>query len=72
MTDDDGDDAPGGYILGRIEILRMFTDDGEDQIAVSSVDGAGDHLALVDALGMLRLAEDTVIRVAMEGGDDDG
>lgn len=58
-------------VLARIEILRYFTEAGEDQIGVSALDNGGDQLALVDALGLLELAKDTCIRVAMAYDDDE-
>lgn len=57
--------------LARIEIVRVFTADGEDLIFSTTCTDDGEPLPLVEALGMLRLAEDSVIREAM-GEIDDG
>jgi hypothetical protein len=50
--------------VGRIEIVRTLTEDGLTDLA-QAVDGEGEDLPLTEALGMLRLAEDTLIRVRM-------
>lgn len=50
--------------VGRIEIVRTLGDDG-DNVWVTAKDNQGDNLPLIESLGMIRLAEDTVIRVAM-------
>lgn len=51
--------------IATITITRTFTDDRDDRILVE-----GDEaLSLIDVLGMLRFAEDSVIRERM--GEDD-
>lgn len=58
--------------LARIEIVRELSDDGQDVVSVMAADGSGDQLPLIESLGMLRMAEDTVIRLAMgEAGEDE-
>lgn len=60
--------------VATITIVRVLGDDG-DNVYCESVDPSGESLPLVEALGLLRLAEDTVIRQAMgevpEGGDEE-
>jgi hypothetical protein len=56
--------------LARIEIVRVFTADGEDLIWSTTHTEDGEMLPLVEALGMLRMAEDTIIREHM--GEADG
>lgn len=53
-----------GMEVARITIVRVLTDD--DIIdRIDAVDGNGDDLMLTEALGMMRLAEDTLIRERM-------
>ena len=56
-------------LVARILIERELTDEGHDIVTCSAQDNDGDDLPLIQSLGMLRMAEDTVIRAAM--GDDD-
>lgn len=56
--------------IGRIEIVRSLGDDG-DTVWVQAKDPSGDTLPLIMSLGMLRLAEDTLIREAMGEIPDD-
>lgn len=58
-------------VTARITIERKLGDAG-DVIAVTTEDETGEPLALVDALGILRFAEDTVIRECMGETVDDG
>ncbi len=51
--------------VSRIEIVRVLTDDGQDQVWSTTRDPQGQPLPLVESLGMLRLAEDSLIREAM-------
>lgn len=61
MADDDG------LTLATITITKTLTED--DVLVCCNAAGTdGDDLALVEVLGMLRLAEDTFIRRAM--GED--
>lgn len=53
----------------RITIVRVLTDD--DLIdTVEAVSPDGEDLPLTEALGMMRLAEDTLIRERMSGDDE--
>lgn len=59
--------------VARIEVVRVLTEDGQDQVWSTTSDNDGNSLPLVESLGLLRLAEDSVIREAMgeDGLDDD-
>lgn len=50
--------------VATITITRDLTDD-DDIIYVTSANESGETLSLVDSLGMLRFAEDTLIRDAV-------
>lgn len=52
----------------RIAIITITRHLTEDNVLddIEAVDGEGDDLPLTEALGMMRLAEDTLIREAME------
>ncbi|MCW2957189.1 MAG: hypothetical protein JWO69_2058 [Thermoleophilia bacterium] len=67
MTDDD--DENDGVLLARIVIEMRMTDeegDGMGQpVYFEATDGAGEALPLIQTLGLLRLCEDTAIRVRM-------
>ncbi len=63
MDDDDLDDA--GMLIGRIDIELRMLPNGEMIHFVESVDAGEQPLPLVQALGLLELAKDTVIRGAM-------
>jgi hypothetical protein len=57
-----------GLVVARITIERRVTDD--DVLDwVTTEDEAGEDLRLTEALGMLRLAEDTLLN---ERHDDEG
>lgn len=56
--------------VARIEVIREITEAGEDLIWSTTRDADDNPLPLVEALGMLRMAEDTVIRESM--GEIDG
>jgi hypothetical protein len=57
-------------VVATIKIERLLGE--QDIIYVEAVDTSGESLPLVELLGMLRIAEDTVIRLAMgEGPDED-
>lgn len=58
---------PEGLEVARITIFRRLTDD-DTLDYVEAVDSAGNDLPLTEALGMLRLAEDTLIRERMDEG----
>ncbi len=51
--------------VARIEVIRVLTEDGDDQVWSTTRDNDGNVLPLVEALGLLRMAEDSVIREAM-------
>jgi hypothetical protein len=73
MDDPHAELAEDGMILGRIIITRVLRDDDiVDHVIAQSEDGY--EMGLAEALGMMRLAEDTLIRCRMdddEGEDDD-
>lgn len=50
--------------IATITVTRDVTGD-RDLVTVQTEDTAGDTLPLIEALGMLRFAEDSVIRDAM-------
>jgi hypothetical protein len=56
-------------ILGRVVITRVMHDSGDivDHVVAESDDGY--ELGLAEALGMMRLAEDTLIRARYEAAD---
>lgn len=57
-------------LVATITIERSLGEDGQDELSVEAVDAGGEDLPLMESLGMLRLAEDTVIRLRMgELGD---
>ncbi len=56
--------------VARITISRRL-EDGQLVDYVEAVDASGDMLPLTETLGMMRLAEDTAIRQAMEGYPED-
>ena len=55
----------GEFVVAKIVIDRIMTEDGGDTVWVKAHDEAGEPLALVLALGMLRMTEDTLIRMEM-------
>ena len=55
----------GNLTVATVTITRELSAAGGDLVYVSYEDGQGDKLPLIEALGMLRMAEDTVIRDAM-------
>jgi hypothetical protein len=57
-----------GLETARVTITRVLTPEGQDQHFVEATPG----MSLVEALGLLRLAEDTLIQFPpSEAGDDD-
>jgi hypothetical protein len=58
-----------GIEVARIEITRVLTPEGQDTTWCAATDSQGDPLPLVEALGLLRMAEDTVIRQSMGEGE---
>lgn len=63
--------ADQGVEVARITITRVLGLDGTDSTWCEAVDPDGEPLKLVESLGLLRLAEDTVIRQAMGETDED-
>ena len=61
-------EATEGITTARITIVRTLTED-DVLDTVEAVTPDGDDLPLTEALGMLRLAEDTLIRDRMEDSD---
>lgn len=53
------------FVIAKIVIERIVTGEGGDSIWVKAEDEAGEPLALVIALGMLRMTEDSLIRMDM-------
>lgn len=63
---------PDGMVLARVIITRVMTTDGEDIIDhVIAEDREGDELGLAEALGMMRLAEHTLISARLYDLDDE-
>lgn len=54
------------FVVAKIVIQRIMDDDGADTIWVEAEDESGEPLALVTALGMLRMTEDTLFRLDRE------
>lgn len=50
-----------GVFISRITVERRLSDDDDLIDSVITEDSSGEDLPLVEALGMLRLAEDTLI-----------
>jgi len=59
---------PDEMVVSTITIVRVLTVEHGLCDTVEAVDRNGDDIPLTEALGILRLAEDTLIREAM--GDD--
>lgn len=57
----------GGFEAARITITRVLTEEGDDQHFVEATSG----MSLVEALGLLRLAEDSLIQNPPTEQDDD-
>lgn len=65
-------EEPAGLLIARVTVERRLHEDGSDIVWSDAHDGNGDALALIETLGMLEMAKDTAIRLAMgEGPDDD-
>jgi hypothetical protein len=59
-----------GMVIARVVITRVMSDDDIiDHVIAATEDG--DELGLAEALGMMRLAEDTLIRSRQEAAEDD-
>lgn len=55
-----------GLLMARITIERHLMPNEDIVDSVTTEDSNGDDLPLTEGLGMLRLAEDTLIRDTME------
>lgn len=65
LPDDDGQ-----IILQQVIITRIMTgEDIVDHVIACTPDG--EEIGLAEALGMMRLAEDTLIRARTDDADDD-
>lgn len=63
MTDEA--DEVEGMVIARVVITRILTEDNvTDHVIAEQADGY--ELGLAEALGMMRLAEDTLIRARMD------
>ena len=56
--------ADDTLLIARITVQRVLQD-GRDVIYTEAVDAGGDNLPLVESLGLLRFAEDSIIRENM-------
>jgi len=70
----DGDIPPDAVITARIEIVRYFTASDTHHSDITALrhwqgDEEGDDVPLIELLGLLRVAEDTAIRQAMENAE---
>lgn len=64
------EDEDGNIEVGRITIIRVVSPDGDILDAIWAEESNGDEMGLSEALGMMRLAEDTLIRDRMGHGGD--
>jgi hypothetical protein len=64
------DNEPSEMVIATVTITHVLTDE-RSIIYVVAEDASGDELSLVEALGLLRFAEDSVIRDRM-GETPDG
>lgn len=69
MTDETNENARLTVEVARIAIVRVMTDDDLTD-TITTADGNGDPLGLAEALGMMRLAEDTLIRSRLDTKDE--
>lgn len=69
MTDDPDDDE--GLLIGLIVIERRLLADGTDVVLTRATTGGEEGLEAVVALGMLRLAEGSVLHDQHEDDDDE-
>lgn len=63
-------DSADQMVIQQVIITRVMR---EDDIVdhVIAIDRDGDEIGLAEALGMMRLAEDTLIRARMDPDDDE-
>lgn len=61
---------PEVLVLSQIVVSRVVDSGGDivDHVVAQTVEG--DELGLAEALGMLRLAEDTLIRARLDDGGE--
>lgn len=70
MADDE--DVPVlSRVLGTVTITTGMTEDGRYLHHVEAVDAEGDDLPLVESLGMIELAKDSLLRVPPGTEDDE-
>lgn len=50
-----------GHVIGRVTVYRVLQDDGGMRDEVRSDDGHGDELDLPTAVGMLAIAQHTLL-----------
>lgn len=61
--------ADGAMVIARVTVTRvLYADDITDYVSAETGDGS--ELGLAEALGMMRLGEDTLIRSRLDGDDD--
>lgn len=59
-----------GMVIARVVITRTLSDDDDILDHVVAITNDGDELGLAEALGMMRLAEDSLIRSRMDEDDE--
>lgn len=57
---------PADLEIGRVEVILLIGQEGDEYISFRAETPEGDDLSLLQALGILELAKDTVIRTRME------
>lgn len=57
-----------GILMSRITIERRLNDDDDIVDQVTTEDNNGDDIPLTEALGMLRMAEDTLLHPEANDG----
>ncbi len=61
-----GDGPEDGMFVAQVMIERRMNNEGGLEDRCYAIDGDGEELPLVEALGMMRLAEDSIIRARMD------
>lgn len=70
MSAAEHDEQETGLVVATITITRTLTsNDLVDR--VTAADDEGNELGLAEALGMMRLAEDTLLRARLDDQDDE-
>ena len=72
-----GDEVPElgdgeAMVIACVTITRVLASSGDVLDHVTAADADGEDLGLAEALGMMRLAEDTLIRSRYGDGEDHG